>query len=170
MCCCDDDDGRRKSYKLGRRKSLFHSNIITNASDNNCHSTFWTNSLICVNHFQNKCIILSTCCFKNCFQTNLHHSMLVGLGANSLSNSNPSSRYLGNWTKKFCGMSPKPNLYLSAHFAKCIPNICEKCPSSIRRRDSNSQPSDYESPHLTTRPGLPPYEKYVWYAMFLRSE
>ena len=23
-------------------------------------------------------------------------------------------------------------------------------------RDLNSQPSDYESPHLTTRPGLPP--------------
>ena len=33
---------------------------------------------------------------------------------------------------------------------------CEKCPSSIRRQDSNSQPSDYESPPLTTRPGLPP--------------
>ena len=33
---------------------------------------------------------------------------------------------------------------------------CEKCPSSIRHRDSNSQPSDYESPPLTTRPGLPP--------------
>ena len=25
-------------------------------------------------------------------------------------------------------------------------NKCEKCPSSIRRRDSNSQPSDYKSP------------------------
>ena len=34
-------------------------------------------------------------------------------------------------------------------------NKCEKCPSSIQRRDSNSQPSDYESPPLTTRPGLP---------------
>ena len=29
----------------------------------------------------------------------------------------------------------------------------KKCPSSIRRQDSNSQPSDYESPPLTTRPG-----------------
>ena len=28
---------------------------------------------------------------------------------------------------------------------------CEKCPSSIWRQDSNSQPSDYESPPLTTR-------------------
>ena len=35
-------------------------------------------------------------------------------------------------------------------------NKCEKCPSSIRCRDSNSQPSDHESPPLTTRPGLPP--------------
>ena len=35
-------------------------------------------------------------------------------------------------------------------------NVCEKCPSSIRYRDSNSQPFDYESPPLTTRPGLPP--------------
>ena len=32
---------------------------------------------------------------------------------------------------------------------------CEKCPSSIRHRDSNSQPSDNESPPLTPRPGLP---------------
>ena len=35
-------------------------------------------------------------------------------------------------------------------------NQCEKCPSSIGHRDSNSQPSDYEIPPLTTRPGLPP--------------
>ena len=34
-------------------------------------------------------------------------------------------------------------------------NKCEKYPSSIWRRDSNSQPSDYKSPPLTTRPGLP---------------
>ena len=36
------------------------------------------------------------------------------------------------------------------------PNKYEICPSSIRRWDSNSQPSDSESPPLTTRPGLPP--------------
>ena len=30
------------------------------------------------------------------------------------------------------------------------------CPSSIRCRDSNSQPLVHESPHITTRPGLPP--------------
>ena len=33
-------------------------------------------------------------------------------------------------------------------------NICEKCPSSILCRDSNTQPSDNESPTITTRPGL----------------
>ena len=31
-----------------------------------------------------------------------------------------------------------------------------KCPSSIWHWDSNSQPSAYKSPPLTTRPGLPP--------------
>ena len=41
------------------------------------------------------------------------------------------------------------------------PNKCEKCPSSIRCQDSNSRPTDYESP-LTTRPGLPtPFLYYV---------
>ena len=33
-------------------------------------------------------------------------------------------------------------------------NKCEKCPSGIWHRDSNSQPSDYKSPPLTTRTGL----------------
>ena len=36
-------------------------------------------------------------------------------------------------------------------------NKCEKCPSSIRCRDSNSRPLELESPPTTTRPGLPPY-------------
>ena len=31
----------------------------------------------------------------------------------------------------------------------------EKCPSSIGRRDSNSQPSGYESPPLTSSPRIP---------------
>ena len=35
-------------------------------------------------------------------------------------------------------------------------NKCDKCPFSIQCLDSNSQPSDYKSPPLTTRPGLPP--------------
>ena len=37
----------------------------------------------------------------------------------------------------------------------------KKCPSSIRHRDSNQQPPDYESPPLTTRPGLPPFAENV---------
>ena len=35
-------------------------------------------------------------------------------------------------------------------------NQCEKCPSSIRRRDSNPRPFEHESSPITTRPGLPP--------------
>ena len=38
---------------------------------------------------------------------------------------------------------------------------CEKCPSSIQCRDSNSQPTDYQSPPLTTRPGLPFYHVVI---------
>ena len=33
----------------------------------------------------------------------------------------------------------------------------KKCPSIIRRWDLNSQPSDHETPPLTTRPGCLPY-------------
>ena len=33
--------------------------------------------------------------------------------------------------------------------------ICEKCPSSVRCWDSNSQPSENVSPRITTRPELP---------------
>ena len=40
-------------------------------------------------------------------------------------------------------------------------NKCEKCPSSIQHRDSNSQPFDYKSPPLTTRPGLPKADGFV---------
>ena len=35
-------------------------------------------------------------------------------------------------------------------------NKCEKFPSSIRCRDSNSRPLEHESPPITTRPGLKP--------------
>ena len=46
-------------------------------------------------------------------------------------------------------------------------NKCEKCPSGIRHWDSNSQPSDYESHPLTTRPGLPPTIITVYSEIFL---
>ena len=36
----------------------------------------------------------------------------------------------------------------------------KKCPSNIRCQDSNPQLSDYESPSLTTRPGLLPSSRY----------
>ena len=49
-------------------------------------------------------------------------------------------------------------------------NQCEKCPSSIRRQDSNSQPSDYESPPLTTRPGLPPAVLFCLAMYFLTKK
>ena len=34
-----------------------------------------------------------------------------------------------------------------------------KCPSSIRSWDSNPRPSEHVSPPITTRPGLPPYNR-----------
>ena len=51
-------------------------------------------------------------------------------------------------------------------------NKCEKCPSSIRCRDSNSQPSDYESPPLTTRPPLFSnlLEKYQLFQTFVKRK
>ena len=38
---------------------------------------------------------------------------------------------------------------------KFTTKISEKCPSSIRCRDSNPWPPEHESPPITTRPGLP---------------
>ena len=43
---------------------------------------------------------------------------------------------------------------LQTYIAIFTTNICEKCPSSIRCRDSNSQPLEQQSPPITTRPGL----------------
>ena len=37
-------------------------------------------------------------------------------------------------------------------------NKWEKCPSSVQCWDSSSQPSEHESPPITTRPGFPPDE------------
>ena len=42
-----------------------------------------------------------------------------------------------------------------------------KWPSSIRHRDSYSQTSDYESPPLTTRPGLPPNLAITYICLYL---
>ena len=37
----------------------------------------------------------------------------------------------------------------------------KNCPSSILCRDSNSRPLEHESPPITTRPGLPPYDLFL---------
>ena len=44
-------------------------------------------------------------------------------------------------------------------------NQCEKmskCPSSIRRRDSNPRPYEHELSPITTRPGLPPSQALLF--------
>ena len=48
-------------------------------------------------------------------------------------------------------------------------NKCEKCPSSIWCRDSNSRPLEHESPPITTRPGLTP-KLYVNFVIKLESK
>ena len=40
-----------------------------------------------------------------------------------------------------------------------------KCPSSIRRWESNPRPLERESPPITTRPGLPPSAQDVTFAV-----
>ena len=42
--------------------------------------------------------------------------------------------------------------------------MCKKCPSSIGHGYSNTQPSEYEYPPITTRPGLPPLGSIFAYA------
>ena len=58
-------------------------------------------------------------------------------------------------------------------------NKCEKCPSTIWCWDSNPRPSEYESPPITTRPGLPPnrfdnvqcsFSLSKWQMQYLRSQ
>ena len=44
--------------------------------------------------------------------------------------------------------------FSNKHHYNFTTNICEKCPSSIRCRDSNPRPSECESLPFTTRPGL----------------
>ena len=46
---------------------------------------------------------------------------------------------------------------LQTHINTILQKIdVKKCPSSIRRWDSNPRPSERESPPITARPGLPP--------------
>ena len=90
---------------------------------------------------------------------------------------NRDCEWLGNWCSfqryslssvKYCFFKkigqPRPLFHLFSSFQTQITifttNKCEKCPSSIRCRDSNTQPLAHESPPITTRPGLLPTVKY----------
>ena len=63
---------------------------------------------------------------------------------------------------------PRPLFCLFSVFFKQTLQFLQyvkKCPSSIRCRDSNPQPSECESLPITTRPGLPP-QKYIILMLF----
>ena len=80
----------------------------------------------------------------------------------------PDSTYI-IYTTFFKKMGhPRPLFHLISVFSKTnnpnfTTNYCKKCQSSIQRQDLNSQPSDYESPPLITRPGLPLYSHNFFY-------
>ena len=62
---------------------------------------------------------------------------------------------------------PRPLFYLFSSFQTHIITIFttnkrEKCPSSIRCRDSNSRPLEHESSPITTRPGLQGEMTQAW--------
>ena len=84
-------------------------------------------------------------------------AFFLGLG---MENNTPMQSYrLDNvFLTKMGHLRPLFRLFLSfqTNFTIFTTNKCEKCPSSIRCWDSNPRPSEYESPPITTRPGLPP--------------
>ena len=49
------------------------------------------------------------------------------------------------------------SLSFRTHITSFTANECEICPSSKRCRELNSRPLEYESPPITTRPGLLPW-------------
>ena len=48
------------------------------------------------------------------------------------------------------------------HYKFYNKHVCEKCPSSIQCQDSNSQPLEHEPPPITTRPGLPAQNVFIY--------
>ena len=74
---------------------------------------------------------------------------------------NPGQRHLpthqGNWIFKNGPSRPLFRLFSSfqTNITIFTANKCEKCPSCKWRWDSNPQPSEHESPPITTRPGIP---------------
>ena len=62
---------------------------------------------------------------------------------------------------------PRPLFNLFSSFQTNITILqqinVKKCPSSIQCWDSNPRPLEHESPPITTRPGLLPYDaKHLW--------
>ena len=55
---------------------------------------------------------------------------------------------------------PRPLFVYFRSFQTNITNFYNKCPSSIRCRESNPRPLERESFPITTRPGLPPYSTF----------
>ena len=53
--------------------------------------------------------------------------------------------------KFFCEIGSWP-LFVFTNITIFTPKICEKCPSSVQCWDSNSRPSEQESPTVTTQP------------------
>ena len=49
------------------------------------------------------------------------------------------------------------------HITILTTNKCKKCPSSIWCRDSNSRPLEHESAPITTRPGFPPKNDFMFF-------
>ena len=73
-----------------------------------------------------------------------------------------SSYFRGPCYKSFCKKmdQPRPLFRFFGLFKQTIQFLLQinvkKCPSSIRRWDSNPRPFKHESSPVTTRPGLPP--------------
>ena len=64
---------------------------------------------------------------------------------------------------------PQP-LFSSFQTFQCLQQIhSDQCPSSIRYWGSNPQPSEHESPPITTRPGLPPKSLHNLALTFLQD-
>ena len=64
-------------------------------------------------------------------------------------------------------------IFLFLFFLSSYCFLISNCPSSIQHWDSNSQPSDYESPPLTTRPGRLPivsiFKNHFYIYLFLSN-
>ena len=87
-----------------------------------------------------------------------YHDIPIGIQSQVLNLSYFSRKVLKILFFKWA--NPSLFYHLFSSFQKLITifttNKCEKCPSSIRSRDLNSQLLEHESTPITIRPGLPP--------------